>query len=169
MNRTDNKLQQAVKAAISLVLIVLFGVSAAGCSTIQNLISPKTTTTTEKASTTNGPQAKDLKTYPNDAPGYDLADLPRYPGSLRQSFSIVKGEAGKSSGVILYQTADSLAKVTDYYEQQIEKYDWKIEETIDTRDGRILRLSKGTRKNSIDLARREGIKFTDITFIYREY
>lgn len=158
-----------MKAAISLVLIVLFGISAAGCTTIKNLFSPKTTTTSEKESTPKGPLAKDLKLYPNDAPGYDLADLPRYPESLRQSFTIVKGEAGKSSGVILYQTAGSINKVIKFYEEQIEKYDWKIDEIIITKDGRIMRLSKGTRKTSIDLARREGINFTDITFIYREY
>jgi hypothetical protein len=168
MNRTNRQIRQAVRHACPLVAILLIGLSAAGCTSISNLFSTKTTTTTT-TKTTESPAAKDLKVYPNDAPGYDIADLPRYPGSLRQSFTVVKGDAGKSSGVILYQTADSRSKVEKYFEGQIEKYDWKLDELVITNDGQIYRLSKGTRKTSINVATREGIAFTDIAYLYREY
>ncbi|MFA5867252.1 MAG: hypothetical protein WC891_04745 [Actinomycetota bacterium] len=168
MNRTYWQARKAARFVFPLVAILLVGLSAAGCTSIQNLISPKTTTTTTTTQE-KGTAAKDLKVYPNDAPGYDLKDLPRYPGSLRQSFSIVEGETGKSSGVILYQTADEARQVEAFIEEQIEKYDWKLDELIITNDGQIYRLSKGTKKTSVNVATREGINFTDITYLYREY
>ncbi len=168
MNRNNRQARTAARFVFPLVAILLIGLSAAGCTSIQNLFQSKPTTTT-KTTQEKGTEAKDLKVYPNDAPGYDLKDLPRYPGSIRQSFSIVKGEAGKSSGVILYQTADEARKVETFIEEQIEKFDWKLDELILTNDGQIYRLSKGTRKTSVNVATREGIKFTDITYLYREY
>ncbi len=168
MNRTNKQARNAARLVFPLVMIFLIGLSSAGCASIQNLVvnKPTTTTTTTQG---QGPTAKDLKVLPNDAPGYDIKDLPRYPGSIRQSFTIVKGDAGKSSGVILYQTPDTASKVEAFFEEQIEKYDWKIDELVITNDGKIFRLSKGTRKTSINVANREGIKFTDITYFYREY
>lgn len=168
MSRTNSKSREMVKAAIPLTVILVIALTASGCTTVSNLFTGKTTTTTE-SSAPKGPSAKELKVLPNDAPGYDLKDMPRYPGSIRQSFTIVKGDNGKSSGNILYQTAESAYKVETHYEKQIDKYDWKLEELIITDDGQIYRLSKGSRKVSVNVARREGIKFTDISYIYREY
>lgn len=168
MNRYNRQARKVARLACPLVAILLIGLSAAGCTSISNLFSSKKTTTT-KTIAGQGPEAKDLKVYPNDAPGYDIKDLPRYPGSLRQSFTIVKGDAGKSSGTILYQTADKADKVETFFEGQLEKYDWKLNELVITGDGQIFRLSKGTRKTSINIATREGIDFTDITYLYREY
>jgi hypothetical protein len=169
MNKTYRSTRKAAKLVCFLITLLLVGLSSSGCASISNLFTTSTTTTTSTAKTTQGPLAKDLKVYPNDAPGYDLKDMPRYPGSLRQSFTIIKGDAGKSSGAILYQTADEARKVEIYFEDQIEKYDWKLDETVITNDGKIFRVSKGTRKISINVATREGIAFTDITYLYREY
>ncbi len=168
MNRTNRQARKAARFVFPLVMILLIGLSSTGCTSIQNLFSTKSTTTS-KTTQGQGAAAKDLKVYPNDAPGYDIKDLPRYPGSIRQSFTIVKGDGGKSSGVILYQTAEVASKVQSFFEEQIEKYDWKLDELVITNDGRIFRLSKGTRKMSVNIANREGIKFTDITYLYREY
>jgi hypothetical protein len=167
MNTTGRRARKATRLVSPLAAILIIGLSAAGCTSVTKLFSTKTSTTTTVAS--QGPAAKDLKVYPNDAPGYDLKDFPRYPGSLRQSYTIVKGEAGKSSGTILYQTADAAVKVETFFEEQIEKFDWKLDELVITNDGQIYRLSKGTRKVSLNIARREGIDFTDITVLYREY
>ena len=168
MNRTNRQTSKTTRFILSLVAILLIGLSASGCASISNLFSSKTATTTKTAAS-NGAAAKDLKVYPNDAPGYDLKDLPRFPASLRLSFTIVKGDAGKSSGAILYQTTEEARKVEAFFEEQIEKYDWKLDEMVITKEGQIFRLRKGSRKVSINVATREGIDFTDITYIYREY
>lgn len=76
------------------------------------------------------------------APGYDLKDLRRYPG--RRGWQIQRRHP--------VQDRRRDAQVITFYEAQLEKYDWKLEEVVVTKDGQILRLSKGTRKTSIDLA-----------------
>lgn len=161
--------REVTKYILSFAVILGLTLSASGCgASITNLFKKKTATPSATTASNNAPAAKDLKVLKDDAPGMDISDLPRYPGSIRQSDTVIAGPGGKKSGTLLYQTSDNARDVLDFYEEQIDSHDWTIVDTLDTKDGKIILVSKGTRRASIDIARRADISFTDISIIYRE-
>jgi hypothetical protein len=153
--------------------MLVFAFAAAvfgGCtSTTTKNTSKSTTNSTQGKPATANLSAQGLKVLEGDVPGSDITDLPRYKGSVRQSDTIVVGANGKQSGSLIYQTSADIAEVVDYYLTQADRENWTVVLTVVTKDGKILQLSKGSRKVSVNIARREGIDFTDITLTYREF
>lgn len=159
-----------INSVAALLVLAVAAVLLAGCT--------KTDTTDKKTSSTSNTQGKATnsnlaeqgqKVSDADVPGSDITDLPRYKGSVRQSDTIVVGASGKQSGTLIYQTSDEVTDVVDYYLDQAETEDWTVGLVIDTKEGKIIQLTKGSRKASVNVARREGIDFTDITVTYREF
>jgi hypothetical protein len=170
MNTTTSSLRVAVRPIIFLLVIMALAVALAGCT------KPTTKTSTSSSTSSTGTKpsaasvaAKDLKVLKGDAPGTDITDLARYSGAVRQSDTIVAGANGKQSGVLIYQTANDVASVVDYYTSELNHQDWTVIATVITNDGKILQATKGSRNVSINIARRQGIDFTDIVIQYREF
>ncbi|MFH1736984.1 MAG: hypothetical protein ABH838_03725, partial [Actinomycetota bacterium] len=88
--------------------------------------------------------------------------------SVRQSDTIVKDANGKQSGSLVYQTPADVAEVEAFYQKELDKQDWTLVLRVPTNDGVILQLKKGKRTASVDIARREGIDYTDVTILYSE-
>ncbi|MFH1737132.1 MAG: hypothetical protein ABH838_04475 [Actinomycetota bacterium] len=159
-------------ASTCLAVMILMVVSgAAGCTSVAELITGKSATqkTTKSADkkTTAADQGP-LIINKNDVPGQDLTDLSRPPDSVRQSDTIVKDANGKQSGVLIYQTGADVAEVEAFYQSELDKQDWTLVLRVPTEDGVILQLKKGKRTASVDIARREGIDYTDVTILYSE-
>lgn len=154
-------------ASICLAVMILIVVSgAAGCTSVAELITGKSTTqkTTKSTAAYQGP----LIINKNDVPGQDLTDLSRPPDSVRQSDTIVKDANGKQSGSLVYQTRADIDEVEAFYQKELDKQDWTLVLRVPTDDGVILQLKKGERTASIDIARRKGINYTEATILYSE-
>lgn len=156
--------------SLPLLALLMLAPVVSGCqqlATLTKTISKTTSsvTSSNQTTTTTGP----LKSDKRDAPGIDITDLSRYPGSIRQSETIVAGLGGKQSGALIYQTADRVSEVLAFYTKEADKQDWTIDVVLDTKDGKIMQLIKGNRKAALNIARREGINFTDIVIQYREF
>jgi hypothetical protein len=159
-----------IRTAAAILLFAFAAFVFGGCSsTATKNTSKSTTNNTQGKPATANLSAQGLKVLAGDVPGSDITDLARVKGSIRQSDTIVVGANGKQSGTLIYQTSDTVADVVDYYTTQAEREDWTLVLTIDTKDGKILQMTKGSRKISVNIARREGIDFTDITITYREF
>jgi hypothetical protein len=83
-----------------LLLLILASVNVLGCG-------GKKTTQQEHASVG---QEEDNITSEYDCPGWDPANIPRYPGSIRKS--MIKGGAS-----LAYETSDSFEDVTEFYKK----------------------------------------------------
>lgn len=155
-------------ALLGLALTATLFVGCAKTATDTNSTTSKSNSTQGKASNSNL-AVQGLKVLEGDVPGSDITDLPRFKGSVRQSDTIVVGANGKQSGTLIYQTSQDVVDVLDYYLDAAEREDWTVVIVVDTKEGKIIQLSKGSRKTSVNIARREGIDFTDITVTYREF
>lgn len=170
MTRKNHSSQRA--ALVWLIAFILITVSGTvGCTSVAELITgksatQKTTKSADKKTTTadQGP----LIINKNDVPGQDLTDLSRPPDSVRQSDTIVKNANGKQSGSLVYQTKADIDEVEAFYQEELDKQDWTLVLRVPTEDGVILQLKKGKRTASVDIARREGINYTDVTILYSE-
>ncbi len=158
------------RGCLVLLGLLLLMPLASGCqqlATLTKTVSKSTSSSSPSGQTTDttGP----LKMDKRDAPGTDVGDLARYPGSVRQSDTVVAGPGGKQSGTLIYQTPDQVSEVLNFFEKEADRQDWTIDVVLDTKDGKIMQLVKGNRKAALNIARREGIDFTDIIIQYREF
>lgn len=60
-----------------------------------------------------------------DVEGSDLSDVPRYPGSVRTSHSVLEQDT-KRITVIEYETQATIDEVQDYYQQTLPDHGWTI-------------------------------------------
>ncbi len=159
-------------ALVCFTAFVIITVSGTvGCTSVAELITGKTATqkttkSTDKKTTTADQEP--LIINKNDVPGQDLTDLSRPPDSVRQSDTIVEDANGKQSGSLIYQTSADIDEVEEFYQEELDKQDWTLVLRVPTDDGVILQLKKGKRTASVDIARREGIDYTDVTILYSE-
>jgi uncharacterized protein YceK len=170
MTRKNHSFQRA--AIIWFIVFILITMAGTvGCTSIAELITGNSATqkTTKPTVTkTNTDDQGPLIINKNDVPGRDLTDLSRPPDSVRQSDTIVKDANGKQSGSLVYQTSADIDEVEGFYQGELDKQDWTLVLRVPTDDGVILQIKKGKRTASVDIARREGIDYTDVTILYSE-
>jgi hypothetical protein len=156
-------------AAAAVTAVAIFAVILIGCTTTDTQVKTdgggNTSGTTGTTGSTTNPNVPKI----SEDPGADVTDLDRYPGSIRLSDTIVKGAGGKNSGTLIYQTGEEVVDVVEFYLDEADEKDWTVKEVIDTKDGKIIQLAKGSRSVSVVVSRRENIDYTDITIQYREY
>lgn len=148
-------------ATVLIASLVIYPLALTGCDSIRALFADQGVTK---------PKNNFLKKLKEkDVPGEEIKDLPRYTGSIRVSYTIVTGENKKNSGVIVYQSADARDKVIDFYLKAAPANGWTTGDIVDTSDGKIVQLSKDNRRLSLSIVRRAKSKYTEITYVYREY
>jgi hypothetical protein len=84
--------------------------------------------------------------YEGETPPLYPDSIPRYPGaSLVSAVMQVTGE--DASYLVIYDTADSRAKVTDYLDGQLRSDRWSVEASQDGRDSDLRQFSDTTDPN----------------------
>ncbi|TKJ17759.1 hypothetical protein CEE44_04470 [Candidatus Woesearchaeota archaeon B3_Woes] len=109
-----------MKAHYLLVVLLLIGIlMIGGCvkTPIKQLVSEELT----KQSTGEEPSTSKAGVPTTDVSGKDIANVPRYPGSIRNYAGTVMG-----GDMIAYQTSASVDTVAVFYEEQLPTKGWMI-------------------------------------------
>ena len=82
------------------------------------------------------------------------ADFPIYKNSTLMSkwSSTSEGEEGMS---VIFETSDSLSKVSDYYESELEKTGWIVTSTFSQEDSSVYAFEKGDIEGIVGITKAE--------------
>ena len=85
-----------------------------------------------------------------DAPGDDLADLPRYPAAVRVA-SVERRDGGLATTAIAYEAEALLDEVRSFYRETIDANGWAVGDVTYTEGRWTFLLIKGTREAVLEL------------------
>lgn len=93
---------------------------------------------------------------PRDAPGEDIADMPRFPGSVRVSHSVSR--QGDSDVTELVYVADAgVDDVRSFYRRSFRELDWEVVELDVTRGEWVFLVTSGERVALVQIQPREPL------------
>lgn len=117
------------------------------------------TTPSSTASSSKTPSGT-LSMPASDVEGQDLADVPRYPNSLRDSFDQAKDG---SQYIVEYFAQESSNKIFDYYKKTLQEKGW----VLNSADPTSLNFSKTDAEATIEIVDED--KTTSVTWYRIQY